>query len=266
MDPLEKIAELLKTHYSPIKAIESKYRTKVIAIGLLKNSLFNTPEYLEPYYQRLLSYKGLIRDHTDNMKLAMHISAKILIENISALLESCAKGGRQPDIALLDTFMSLVYPGCDAAPPEQKRAARGTFLAKYKTKEQVSSLAAYVLRNYLDSADKYDRLADAIVKRCLSSISHDDVAKQVTSSDYNYFVYGIYSRAEATNIYNITLRVRSEVQALKYFTKISVLSRSIINQVGTKSTTINFFGQLWEPLNEIQKLFAKNPNISLLFY
>jgi hypothetical protein len=70
VDPLEKIAELLKTHYSPIKMIETKYRAKVIAIGLLKGALFNSPEFLEPYYHRLLSYKGLIRDHTDNMKLA----------------------------------------------------------------------------------------------------------------------------------------------------------------------------------------------------
>jgi hypothetical protein len=266
VDPLEKIAELLKTYYNPIKAIEHKYRMKVTAIGLLKNALFNTPEYLEPYYHRLLSYKGLIRDHTDNMKLAENVSANIFIENINTLLLCYRKFEKESDVALLDAIITLVYPGSENATVQKKRANRANFTAKYKTRDQISALAAYILRNYLDSTDKYDRLADMIVKRCLSGISQEDVSKQISSSEYNYFVYGIYSRMEARNIYNISLSICSEVKTLKYFTKISVLARSVINQVGAKSTTINFFGQLWESFDDVKKQFEKNTNIVLMFY
>jgi hypothetical protein len=267
LDPLEKIAELLKTYYNPIQMIEHKYRTKVTAIGLLKSAMFNTPEYLEPYYHRLLSYKGLIRDHTDNMKLAENIAANIFIDNINTLIENFKRTGRESDAKLLDLIITLIYPNSENSTDIQKKSMRKSFAEKYNTKQPVAALATYILRNYLNSEEKYDRLADMIVKRCLTGISQEDVSKRIVSADFNYFVYGLYSRAEATNIYNISLRTKdNEVQQLKYFTKSTVLARSVINQAGSKSATVNFFGSLWEPFEEIKKLFLKNTNIVVMFY
>jgi hypothetical protein len=266
LDALEKIAELLKRYYNPIQMIEHKYRTKVTAIGLLKEAQFNTPEYLEPYYHRLLSYKGLIRDHTDNMKLAENIARSIFTENIKALLENFRRTARESDAGLLDLVITLFYPNLESATDQQKRAMRKSFSEKYAAEEHAAALGTYVQRNYLDTAEKYDRLADMIVKRCLTGITQEDVSKRISNADYNYFVYAIYSRTEATNIYSITLMHQGEVNPLKYFTKSAVLARSVINQVMTKSATVNFFGQPWEPFDEIKKLFAKSTNIVVMFY
>jgi hypothetical protein len=267
VDSLEKIAELLKTYYSPIQLIEHKYRSKVTAIGLLKGALFTAPEYLEPYYARLKSYKGLIRDHTDNMKLAENIAINIFSQNIKSLLENYKKTGQDDRTELLNRFISLIHRNCENASPERITPVRKSFVEKYTNDKHFFQLSVFIIRNYLDSSEKYDILADMIVKRCLSGITQEDVTKRSDSSQFNYFVYGIYSKVELTNIYNITVRVKGgNAKPLKYFTKLSVLARAIMNQVKDNSVTINFFGQLWEPYEEIKSLFGKNTNITILFY
>ena len=82
---LENLADLFVIYYQPIQMIEHKYKTKITAVGLLKSANLSSPGYLEPYYQRLKSYKGLIKDHTDNFKLASDITIDILSDMIKNL-------------------------------------------------------------------------------------------------------------------------------------------------------------------------------------
>ena len=83
IDPLDMIADILINYYPPIGNIEHKYRTKVTAIGLLKSVKMATPEYLLPFYERLMSYKLLIKNLTDNFMLSTNSSVKIFTQIIN---------------------------------------------------------------------------------------------------------------------------------------------------------------------------------------
>ena len=68
-ETLDKIADLLIKYFPPIGNIEHKYRTKVTAIGLLKTSNMISQQFYKPYYERLMSYKILVKNLMDNFKV-----------------------------------------------------------------------------------------------------------------------------------------------------------------------------------------------------
>jgi hypothetical protein len=101
---------------------------------------------------------------------------------------------------------------------------------------------------------------------CLTGITQEEVMKKISSSEFNFFVYGIYSKAEAANLYNINLNTKDGVQPMKFFTKASILARTVINLVQDHPATVNFFGELFETFEEIKALFSKHKNILVMFY
>ena len=137
---------------------------------------------------------------------------------------------------------------------------------KYKTNRAIQYVAEYLLKKYLNRPQKYDMLADMVVKKCLTGVTQEEVGKEIETAVYNFFIYGIYSRIEATNIYNITIKTKDGIQPMKYFTKVQSLARAIINIVGDKQTSVNFFGKLWETYESVKKLFIKHRNIRVMFY
>ena len=54
---LDKIANIMINYYKPFRMIEYKYKEKVTAIGLLKKAQMGFPNYLLPYYEKLMDYK-----------------------------------------------------------------------------------------------------------------------------------------------------------------------------------------------------------------
>ncbi|RPJ05761.1 MAG: hypothetical protein EHM28_11450, partial [Spirochaetaceae bacterium] len=82
IDPLESIANLLIKYYTPIGAIKHKYITKVTAIGLLKSMNITQADYYTPYYERLKSYKGLVKNLMENFKMSTIVALKIFSEII----------------------------------------------------------------------------------------------------------------------------------------------------------------------------------------
>jgi hypothetical protein len=45
-----------------------------------------------------------------------------------------------------------------------------------------------------------------------------------------------------------------------------MLSRSIISLVNSERTVVNFFGERIQNYDEIRAFFAKNPNITVMFF
>jgi hypothetical protein len=265
-NPLDCIANLLIAYYKPIQLIEHKYKTKVIAIGLLKIAQFHESIYIDPYKERLVSYKSLIKDHTDNLKMAEHITINIFSDMLNTLFINYLKGNKRIEARLLDNIIVLFNRQYENQSEETMKTARKNFIQKYRRNSAKQLLAHYLINKYLNKPEHYDILAAMIVKRCLIGVTQEEVKRRITSSVYNYYIYGIYSRVEVTNIYNITLQTPDGVQPMKYFTKIQSLARSIINTVGEHKTTVNFFGQIFDPFIEIEKLYSKSPHITLMYY
>jgi hypothetical protein len=263
---LNKIADILIRYYKPVEMIEHKYRTKVTAIGLLKSANLRTPDYLDPYLERLASYKNLIKDHFDNFKLAKATVVRIFYEILDQVYREIMAVGGQKEYQTLDNFIMLTYPRFMDAPEEKLREPRKVFLAKYRTPEAMQRISSQIIDTYLDAPAKYDQLAEQIVKTCLTAVTQEEVFRRIHAAVYNFFVYGIYSRREAADIYTISLKIKEQVIPMKYFTKVSSLARAIINKVGKYMTTVNFFGKIWDSHDEIDKLFEKSLNIKVMYY
>ncbi|MBN2532347.1 MAG: hypothetical protein JXB88_05620 [Spirochaetales bacterium] len=263
---LEQMADLFIIYYAPIQMIEHKYKTKITAIGLLKSAEMTSPSFLEPYYLRLKSYKGLIKDHTDNFKLASDITIDILSTLIKNLFINFLRDNKPRDCRLLNQLIILMFPKYRGGQESVLKNLRKSFVTKYRTNRAIQYVAEYILNKYLNTPQKYDMLANMVVKKCLTGVSQEEVGNEIATSAYNFFIYGIYSRTEATNVYNITLKTDVGLQPMKYFTKVQSLARAIINIVGDKQTTVNFFGQLFETYESVKNLFLKYRNIRVLFY
>jgi hypothetical protein len=263
---LEQLADLFIIYYAPIQMIEHKYKTKITAIGLLKSAEMISPSYLGPYYQRLKSYKGLIKDHTDNFKLASDITIDILSTLIKNLFINFLRDNRARDCRLLNQLITLMFPKYKGSTESIFEKLRKSFVMKYKSNRAIQYVAEYILKTYLNSPAKYDMLADMVVKKCLTGVTQEEVGKEIATSAFNFFVYGIYSRTEATNVYNITLKTHEGIQPIQYFTRIQSLARAIMNIAGDKHATVNFFGQLFDTYENVKKLFAKHSNIRIMFY
>lgn len=263
---LEQIADFFITYYQPFQMIEHKYKTKITAIGLLKKVDRSDPIYIDPYYQRLKSYKGLIKDHTDNFKLASDITIDILSMIIKNLFVNFLRDNKKRDCILLNNLIALMFSKHRTSHESVLRKLRKPFVMKYKTNRAIQYVAEYLLKRYLNSPRKYDMLADIVVKKCLTGVTQEEVMKEIGAAAFNFFIYGIYSRAEVTNIYTITLKTEVGLQQMKYFTKIKSLARAVINMVGDKKTTVNFFGKLFDSIDTIKKLFTKYSNIKVMFY
>lgn len=266
IDPLEKIAELMVAYYNPIQMIEHKYKTKVTAIGLLKQAQLSDPVYIDPYYHRLVSYKGLIKDHTDNLKLIKDIAIKIFAGLLKSLFGNYMEEASRRDCNLLNYIVCLMSPAQEKKSDDTMKQIRRAFVEKYNKDSALIAVSGYLLNKYLNTPDKYDILADIIVRKCLTGVTQEAVEKKIASSRYNYFIYGIYSKEEAANIYNISLMSDNELKHLKYFIKIKSMAWSIINNVGSCLTTVNFFGKLWDTYSDIEEHFIKNTNITVMFY
>ncbi|MBN2441584.1 MAG: hypothetical protein JXJ04_09555 [Spirochaetales bacterium] len=263
---LEQLADLFIMYYKPIQMIEHKYKTKITAVGLLKSADFTSPSHLEPYYQRLKSYKGLIKDHTDNLKLASEIAIDILSNIIKNLFINFLQQGQKKDCRLMNQLISLMYPKYKDAGESIMVKLRKPFVLKYKSNRAIQFLAEFLLNKYLNEPRKYDMLGNMVVKKCLTGVTQEEVGKKIATAKYNFFIYGLYSRTEATNVYNITLKTKEGVQPMKYFTRVQALARAIINIVGDFQTSVNFFGELFETFESVKKLFEKNKNINVMFY
>ena len=266
MDLMECLAEIMIKYYKPIEMIEHKYKTKVTAIGLLKNAQFHDSMYLDFYYQRLVSYKGLIKDHTDNFKLAENIALGTLIKIISDLFSSFLQSGSYTEVHLVNNVIRLVYPKFIGFSESNMNPVRESFLKKFGRQSAYPSIAKQILKSFFQTPDRFDLLADKIVKMCLVGVSQEEVGKRIKEAIFNFYVYGIYSRLEVRNIYMINMQSKEGIISMKYFTRMASLARSVINKSGDYLSTVNYFGKLWDPYDEVRKLFKKYINIKVMFY
>lgn len=253
-------------YYRPVEMIEHKYRTKVTAVGLLKSAEMHSPDYIEPYYQRLLSYKIMIKDHTDNLKMAAQIAVKIFSDIILQVFKKNMSGGGDQDHRCLNYIITLLYPKYNNTPDSAFLSLREHFISKNNSMTEINKIALHMLKSYFTSPGHYDALAHKIVKKCLTGVTQEQVFNRIANAVYNFFVYGMYSRAEATDIYNITCKTKNSIIPMKYFTRVQSLARTVINKVGTYMTTVNFFGKIWDEYEEINALFRKTPNITVMYY
>lgn len=263
---LDKIANIMINYYKPFRMIEYKYKEKVTAIGLLKKAQMGFPNYLLPYYEKLMDYKLLIKDHTDNLKMAHNIAMEMFKNILQDVFRDGIKKDNPKSMLVFNYIIALLFPQYQNADQKILEEMKQLLLTKYNSPDKIRLLAEKLLTRHLDIEDKYDLLAKIIVNKCLSGITLEDVSKINHGTLYNFYVYGIFSKSESRNIYNVNVQVKNEIRSLKFFTKIKLLAWAVMNMVSNYEATINFFGNIFDDRQEIEKLFSKNSNIILNFY
>ena len=190
MKQLEQIAELLIKYYPPIGNIEHKYQTKVTAIGLLKSANLVNPEFYNPYYGRLKSYKSLIIDLLENFQLSTRASQEIFTDIVYNIINdvnlSPEEVHKSPHVISL---MFLISPKLADIDKIAVYSYSRKFVTNALNENAYEKMAKYIIDNFLVSENQYDEIATLIVKKCLTGIKQEDVIKKLAGSIYNFFVY-----------------------------------------------------------------------------
>lgn len=267
MKQLEQIAELLIRYYPPIGNIEHKYKTKVTAIGLLKTANLVNPEFFNPYYERLKSYKALIVDLLENFQLSSSASQDIFTDIIYNVVNDV---NLPPDEAYKSpqviAIMQLVSPKLQDTDKITLYQYSKKFIVSASKENACERMARFIIGKYLTGSQKYDDIATLIVKKCLTEIKQEDVAKKLSESIFNFFVYGYFDHKRVQLIYEIASKQSNRVERHEPFFKLQILSRFIISKVQSYKTTVNFFGPRIDNFDEIKGYFKKKQNISIMFF
>lgn len=267
IDPLDLIADILIKYYPPIGNIEHKYITKVTAIGLLKSVNISKPEYVTPYYERLKSYKGLVQNLMDNFKMTNIVALKIFGEIIARIHDD--ESFLPEDRAESPQFLSIVIllnPNLGAGESVHLLETAKKLHPSLGTMEMCEKTAASIIDRHLADQDRYDELAQRIVRKCLTGVKQEAVLKQLEAAEYVFFVYAYFDVRMRQLRYEITYRHSKNVEQLEPFFHLKMMSRSIISLVGSQRTIVNFFGERIQNYDEIRQFFVKTPHISILFF
>ncbi len=267
MRQLEQIAEFLIKYYPPIGNIEHKYKTKVTAIGLLKTANLINPEFFNPYYGRLKSYKLLIEDLLENFQLSTRASLEIFTDIVYNIVNDV---NLSPDEVYKSShvisLMLLISPKLAGADKNALYNYSKKFIASSLKENTYEKMAKYIIDNFLVSEKQYDDIATLIVKKCLTGIKQEDVLNKLAGSIYNFFVYVNYNQKRMQLVYDISSKHKNKVERHEPFFKLQILARFIISQVQTFKTTVNFFGPRIDNYDEIKSHFKKKQNISIMFF
>jgi hypothetical protein len=267
MKQLEQIAELLIRYYPPIGNIEHKYKTKVTAIGLLKTANLVNPQFFNPYYDRLKSYKSLIVDLLENFQLSSRASQEIFTDIIYNVVNDVnlppEEAYKSPHVISLLTLVSPKLADMDTRSLYQYSKK---FIVNSGKENACEKMAKYIIDNYISESRKYDDIATLIVKKCLTEIKQEDVAKKLAESIFNFFVYGYFDHKRVQLVYEIASKHKNKVERHEPFFKLQILSRFIISKVQSFKTTVNFFGPRIDNYDEIKDFFKKKQNISVMFF
>lgn len=265
-DPLERLGKLLIDYYPPIEIIEHKYRTKVTAVGLLKNAGLNKAQYIEPYYQRLMGYMLLVKDHIDHMKLSLSVSFDVFRQIFQRILNDFTGREGLRNSSALDMLIELVHPQLVGASLETMKKIREEFVNEFNSHAGINQITTLLHKSYLNSSEMYDLLAQHIVRRCLTGVKQEDIVERLANSVFNYFVYGYHAQREGGFIYEVFLKSKGRLIPKDYFTRVSFLARLVISEAEDHATTVNFFGRVMDEYDEIRMQFSRKPNISVLFF
>ena len=267
IDFLDLVADILIKYYPPIGNIQHKYVTKVTAIGLLKSVNIARADYLNPYYQRLKSYKQLVQNLMDNFKMTNIVALKIFTEVIMRI--------RDDDTFLPDErykaphFLSIVIllnPKLGEGDSVHLLETSRKLFQALSTSTRCEETAAAIIDRYLTDQHRYDELAEKIVKKCLTEVTQENVLRQLESAAYSFFVYAYFDVRMRQLRYEITYKHNKNVEQLEPFYHLKMLSRSIISMVGSEKTIVNFFGEHIQNFDEIRQFFVKNPSITVMFF
>jgi hypothetical protein len=267
IDYLDLIADILIKYYPPIGNIQHKYVTKVTAIGLLKSANLMKPEYSLPYYERLKSYKGLVQNLMDNFKMTNIVALKIFAEIICAIIgdERTRPEERYKSPSFL-SLTQLLNPGLgDRDSAGLLNQSRQLFGALSDT-DRCERAAAAIIDQYLQDQARYDELARKIVKKCLTEVTQESVLHSLETATYVFFVYAYFDVRLRQLRFEICYRHKKNIEQLEPFFNVKMLSRSIISLVNSERTVVNFFGERIQNYDEIRAFFAKNPNITVMFF
>ncbi|MBN1797998.1 MAG: hypothetical protein JW822_05455 [Spirochaetales bacterium] len=267
IEPLEIIAELLIKHYAPIGNIEHKYKTKVTAIGLLKSADMISPMFYAPYYDRLMSYKLLVKNLMDNFKLSREISKKILADIVWKVAndETVPEKERYKS-PLLILLILLLNPEFEKQGKEQIFTVSKKFLANLNSAEECLIVAEFIISHFLDLENSFDELAQKIVKKCLTGVKQEHVMERLEGAIYNFFVYAYYDQPKRQLRYEMAFQYKNSKERIEPFFNPKIVARSIISRVGRYKTNVNFFGPRISNFDEIKEFFKKHQNITVMFF
>lgn len=267
MKQLEQIAEFLIKYYPPIGNIEHKYKTKVTAIGLLKTANLINPEFFNPYYGRLKSYKSLIVDLLENFQLSTIASQEIFTDIVYNIVNdvnlSPDEVYKSPSVISL---LLLITPKLKVVEKDSIYNYSKKFVANVLKDNTYEKMGKFIIDNFFTKEDTYDKIATIIVTKCLTGIKQEDVLKKLSESIYNFFVYGYYDQKRMQLRYEIASKYKNKIDRHAPFFKLQILARFIISQVQSFKTTINFFGPRVDNFDEIKDHFKKKQNISIMFF
>ena len=267
IDYLDLIADILIKYYPPIGNIQHKYVTKVTAIGLLKSANITRHEYFLPYYERLKSYKGLVQNLMENFKLTNIVALKIFTEIICAVLEDEKVGpaDRHQTPAFLNLTL-LLNPKLGERDSAGLLAQSRLLYDSLTNYERCERAAAALIDQHLQAQNRYDDLAQRIVKKCLTEVTQETVLKNLETAVYIFFVYAYFDVRMRQLRFEICYKHNKNVEQIEPFYNLKMLSRAIISLVSSERTIVNFFGERIQNFDEIRSFFSKTPNITVMFF
>jgi len=262
------IANILIKYYPPIGNIEHKYRTKVTAIGLLKTSNMLSQEFYRPYYDRLMSYKLLVKSLMENFRLSKKTTLKIFGDVVLCIIndEKISQAERYKSESLLGLMILLNPQFNEKAPEELYKYSKNFLVNLIQNKTAYQKVAEQIIYKYLCEDTHYDTLAQMIVRKCLTGIKQEEVLKRLVGAIYSFFVYAYFDPKKHHLRYEITFKHDKNLEHLAPFFNVKMLSRAISSKVGSYRTIVNFFGPRISNFKEIKNYFKKHQNIKVMFF
>ncbi len=267
IEPLEIIAELLIRYYPPIGNLEHKYKTKVTAIGLLKSADMIDTMFYAPYYERLMSYKLLVKNLMDHFKLSQEISKSIIADVVwKTAKDEYTPPDQRYKSPLLIFLILLLNPEFEKKGREQIFNVSKSFLANLKDDQSCLKVAEFIISHFLNQENSFDELAQRIVKKCLTGVKQEEVIKRLEGAIYNFFVYAYFDQPKRQLRYEIAYHYKNTKERLEPFFNVKMVARSIISRVGRYKTNVNIFGTRITNYDEIKEFFHKYSNITVMFF
>ncbi|MEJ2664247.1 MAG: hypothetical protein P8107_09430 [Spirochaetia bacterium] len=267
IEPLEIIAELLIHYYPPIGNLEHKYKTKVTAIGLLKSADMIGTMFYAPYYERLMSYKLLVKNLMDHFKLSRNVTKNIIADVVwKAAHDENTPPDQRYKSPLLIMLMLLLNPEFEKQGKEQIFTVSKNFLANLKDDQACLRIADYIILHFLELDNSFDELAQRIVKKCLTGVKQEQVVQRLEGAIYNFFVYAYFDQPKRQLRYEITYQYKNTKERIDPFFNVKMVARSIISRVGRYKTNVNIFGTRITNYDEIRQFFRKYSNITVMFF
>jgi len=250
-------SSILLKYYNPLIQIEHKYRTKITAVGLLKNAKLSHPRYLSPYAMKLNNYKELLDAHwqlNDSMGSINGVYESVL----QNMFESV-------DYASLNDLTRVLYSSLEEDSDDEFRMRKEVF-ENLQTDDgrKLLSDKLYGLTFFDDT--HYNEFIHSLNRICLSGLKQEEVISRIEEVTYNAYLFRLPSRTMNPSFF-LTLQDRSSITKPQDWSCLNTVLRYVKTKIGDYYANVNVFMiEDKETLSKIRNFYESIRNINVMFY